>query len=256
MGRAAAQQRATWEVGVITAEAAQRHLEARSSKANEDRRAAETQCAAVRRDKDRLAARVKALEQDLAAARRLPGGRAPGEVAEGEPESPAADRGVEAPNAAGAQFLFAGAQAWHAHAEAAPKQMSAVATGLRMALLTSCQAVGVAHVAPDLGQVTAAEEELGRQYLPHHLTATPMDATYFEAVEQSSLSSAGRSSSQGGGGLPFTSQPSVPSNLHGCYLYICVYEHMYMQVLATPRHGQFERHVGYSAPTLQSVQWT
>ena len=39
--------------------------------------------------------------------------------------------------------------------------------------------------------------------------------------------------STGGGGvaLPLTLGPPVPSNLHGCYLYIFIYEYMYMEVL-------------------------
>ena len=74
--------------------------------------------------------------------------------------------------------------------------MSAAATGLRMALLTSGQA---AHVAPGLARVTAAHEEPGRQYMhPPRLTAAAMDATFLEAVQQGSHGSAG--SAPGGGG--------------------------------------------------------
>ena len=106
-----------------------------------------------------------------------------------------------APNAAGAWFLLAGAERWHAKAEAAEGQRLAVATGLRMALPTSGQAVEVAHVAPDVARVTAAHKELGRQYpRPHRLTAAAMDATFVEAVEQNSQGSAGRSSARGRGG--------------------------------------------------------
>ena len=81
-----------------------------------------------------------------------------------------------------------------------------------------------------------------------------MDGAFAEAVEHSSQGSAGRSSAPGGGGrgvaLPLTLGPRVPSNLHGCYLYIFIYEYMYMQVqpATAPRHGHFERHVGYSPP--------
>ena len=65
--------------------------------------------------------------------------------------------------------------------------MSAVATGLRMALLGSGEAVEVAHVAPDLARDTAAHEELGRQYPPsHRLTSAARDASFVEAVEQRS----------------------------------------------------------------------
>ena len=87
------QQRATLEIRAIRAEAAQRDLEARVSKANEDRRAAETELASVCRDKHCLAARVRTLERDLATARKAIGGMPPGQTGEGEPESPAAERG-------------------------------------------------------------------------------------------------------------------------------------------------------------------
>ena len=58
------QQRATWEVRAISAEAASRDLGARLSRANEDRWAAETQLAPVTRDTDRLASRVEIPECD------------------------------------------------------------------------------------------------------------------------------------------------------------------------------------------------
>ena len=60
-----------------------------------------------------------------------------------------------------------------------------------------------------------------------------MDASFVEAVEQSCHSSAGRTCAPGGWGgvaLSLTLGPPVPSNLHGCYSYIFVYEYMYMQV--------------------------
>ena len=60
---------------------------------------------AVRRDKDRLSARVQILDPDLAAARRAMGGRPGGQTADGEPESPAAERGVGAPYPAACSLL-------------------------------------------------------------------------------------------------------------------------------------------------------
>ena len=117
------QQRATWEVCAISAEAAQRDLEARLAKANEDRRAAEVERDALCRDKDRLTTKVKILEREVAQRARAPGGKAPGPTAEGEAQGPTAERGVGAPNATGARFLLAGAQAWPAQAEAAAGQM-------------------------------------------------------------------------------------------------------------------------------------
>ena len=44
--------------------------------------------------------------------------------------------------------------------------MLAVATGLRMALLASGQAVEVATGAPDVARVTATHKDLDRQYPP------------------------------------------------------------------------------------------
>ena len=96
--------------------------------------------------------------------------------------------------------ILAGSQAWHAQNEAAAGHMSAVATGLRMAMMTRGQAVEVAHLAPDLARVTAAHEELGRQYPPYRLTAAAMDVNFVEAVEQSPQGSTARSSAPGGGG--------------------------------------------------------
>ena len=69
---------------------------------------------------------------------------------------------MRAPNPAIVRYLLAVSQALHEQVEAAAGQMSAVGTGLRMALLKAGQAVEVVHMAPDLARVTAAEEDLGR----------------------------------------------------------------------------------------------
>ena len=67
---------------------------------------------------------------------------------------------------------------------------------------------------------------------PHRLTAAAMDANFAEAAEQSSQGSSGWISAPGGGGgavtLPLTSGPRVTSNLHECYLYIFIYEYLYI----------------------------
>ena len=79
--------------------------------------------------------------------------------------------------------------------------MSAVSTGLRMAMMASGQQVDVDSVAPDAPKVFAAMEEVRRQYPPHRLTSAAMDPSFVEAVaEQSSQGSASRSSAPGGGG--------------------------------------------------------
>ena len=135
--------------------------------------------------------------------------------------------------------------------------MSAVSTGLRMAMMASGQQADVDSVAPD---APAALEDVRQQYPPppHRLTSAAMDPSFVKAVaEQSSQGSASRSSPpRGGGGVahPLTSGPPLPSNLHGCYLYILIYEYMYKYPAPPPppRHGQFDRHVGYSSPTLRN----
>ena len=88
------QQRATWEVCAFVAEAANCDLDARPSKANEDRRAAESELAAVRWDKERRASRVKTLERDLATARKATGGRPPGQTGDGA-DGPTGERARE-----------------------------------------------------------------------------------------------------------------------------------------------------------------
>ena len=65
------QQRAgAWEARAISAEAANRDLEARVSRANEDRRDSESRLADVTKEPDRLAAKVKTLERDVATSAR------------------------------------------------------------------------------------------------------------------------------------------------------------------------------------------
>ena len=99
--------------------------------------------------------------------------------------------------------------------------MSAVSTGLRMAMMASGQQADVDSVAPYAPKVSAALEEVRREYPPHRLSSAAMDPSFVEAVgEQSSQGSASRSSAPGGGGCvahPLTSGPHVPSNLHESY---------------------------------------
>ena len=114
--------------------------------------------------------------------------------------------------------------------------MWAVSTGLRMAMMASGQQADVDSVAPDAPRVSAALEEVRRQYPPHRLTSAALDPSLVQAVaEQSSQGSASRSSAPGGGGVahPFTLGPHVLSNLHECYLYVFIYECMY-KILPPP----------------------
>ena len=134
--------------------------------------------------------------------------------------------------------------------------MAAVSTGLRMAMMASGQQADVDSVAPDAPRVSAALEEVRRQYPPHRLTSAAMDPSFVEAVgEQSFQGSASRSSAPGGGegvAHPLTSGPPVPSHLHEYYFYIFIYEFMYKYRPPPPRHGQFDRHVGHLPPTLRN----
>ena len=102
--------------------------------------------------------------------------------------------------------------------------MSAVSTSRRKAMMATCQQADVDTVAPDAPRVSAALQDVCRQYPTRRLTSAAMDPSFAEAaVEQSSRGSASRSSAPGGGGgiaYPLTSGPPFPSNLHGCYLYI------------------------------------
>ena len=156
-----------WEARAISAEAANRNLEARLSRANEDRRDAESRLADVTKERDRLAAKVKTLERDLATSRKA-------KLAAQAAQAGKRPEGAEAPrvtgggggSAAGVRYLLAGAQAWHAQAEAFAGQMSAVSTGLRMALMASGQQADVDSVAADAPKVSAALEEVRRQYPP------------------------------------------------------------------------------------------
>ena len=160
------QRAAAWEARAISAEAANRVLEARLSRANEDRRDSESRLADVTKERDRLATKVKTLECDVATLRKAKPAAQPAEAverAEGA-EAPPGDKGGA--SAAGVRYLLAGAQAWHAQAEACAGQMLAVSTGLRMAMLGSGQQVDADSVASDAPKVTAAIEEVRRQYPP------------------------------------------------------------------------------------------
>ena len=180
------QRAGAWEARAISAEAANREFEARLSRANEDRRDAESRLADFTKERDRLATKVKTLERDLATARTA---KPPAQAAqEGEghegAEAPPGDRtgGGGGGTTAGVRYLLAGAQAWHAQAEACPGQMSAVSTGLRMAMMASGQQVDVDSLAPDAPKVSAALEDVRRQNPPRRLRSAAMDPSFVEAV--------------------------------------------------------------------------
>ena len=197
------QRSGAWEARAISAEDANRDLEARLSRANKDRRDSESRLADVAKERDRLATKVKTLERDVATLRKAKPAAQPAEAVEAV-ERP---EGAEAPtgdkrgaSAAGVRYLLAGAQAWHAQAEACAGQMSAVSTGLWMAMMASGKQVDVDSVAPDAPKVSAALEEVRRQYPPQRLTSAAMDPSFVEAVgEHSSQGSASPSCAPGGG---------------------------------------------------------
>ena len=160
------QQRAVaWEARAISAEAANSNLEARLSRANEDRRDCELRLADVTKERDRLATKVKTLERDVATLRKAKPAAQPAEAVEraeaAEAPAPANDKGGA--SVADVGYLLAGAQAWHAQAEGCAGQMSAVSTGLRMAMMASGQHVDVESVAPNAPKVTASIQDMRRQ---------------------------------------------------------------------------------------------
>ena len=117
------QQRAgTWEARAISAEAANRDLEARVSRANEDTRDAESRLVDVTKERDRLATKVKTMERDLATSRKAkPPAQAAqaGEGPEGA-EAPPGDRG-------GGGSAAVSGTSWPAHRRGMPRPRHAPA---------------------------------------------------------------------------------------------------------------------------------
>ena len=111
--------------------------------------------------------------------------------------------------------------------------MSAVSTGLRMAMMASGQQADVDSVAPDAPKVSAELEDVRRKYPPPTASrrrpwTPPLWRWWRSRAPRAPL--AGALLQGGGGGCvahPLTSGPPVPSNLHECYLYILIYECMY-----------------------------
>ena len=77
------QQRAgAWEARAISAEAANRDLEARVSRVHEDRRDCESRLADVTKECDRLATKVRTLERDVATLRKAKPAAQPAQAVE------------------------------------------------------------------------------------------------------------------------------------------------------------------------------
>ena len=212
----------------MSAEAANRDLEARLSRANDDRRAAETWLAELTKERDRLVTRVKTLERDLGTAR----------MAAGAPAKPPAQ--TRAPRCrggggGGARPPVSGTF-WPARNPGMPRPRHAPARcwSCRRVSGWPCWRVGRSRWTPWRltwpSSLPPTRKCAGSTPPPHRLTSAAMDASFAEAVvEQSSQGSAGWSSAPGvGWGVahPLTSGPLVPFNLHdvNCtflYMNIC-----------------------------------
>ena len=152
-----------WEVHAMSAEAANRDLKARLSRANEGRRAAETRLAEVAKERDRLVTRVKTLERDLGTASK----------AAGAPAKPPAQAGEGAEGAEGPPLERAGGGPmppvsgtfWPARRPGMPRPRHAPARcrPCRPVSGWPCwQVVEVDTVAPDMARVSAAHEDMRR----------------------------------------------------------------------------------------------
>ena len=119
------QQRAgAWEARAISAEAANRDLEACLSRANEDRRDSESRLPDVTKERDQLAAKVKTLERDLATLRKAKPAAHPAEAVERPEgaEAPPGDKGV-----GGGAVPPVSVTSWPAHRRGMPRPRRAPA---------------------------------------------------------------------------------------------------------------------------------
>ena len=104
----------------LSAEAANRDLEARLSRANEDRRDAESLLADVTKERDHLATKVKPLERDLATARKAKPPAQPAQAGEG-PEGAEAPPGDRAGGGGGGAVPPVSGTFWPAHRRGMPR---------------------------------------------------------------------------------------------------------------------------------------
>ena len=141
------------EAHARSAEAVNRDLEAHLSRANEDRQTTKSRSADVTKELDCLVTRVKTLERDLGTTRKAARHQQSYRHKQGRglrvPRLPRVrGRGGGGGNAAGVRYLLIGAQAWHAQAESCAGQMSAVFTGLQMAMMATGQQGEGGHRGP------------------------------------------------------------------------------------------------------------
>ena len=116
------QRTGAWEARAISAEAANRDLEARLSRANEDRPDSESRLADITKECDPLAAKVKTVERDAATLRKAkPATQPPEAVGRAEiAEAPLGDRRGPVPPVSGTS--------WLAHRRGMPRPGRAPAT--------------------------------------------------------------------------------------------------------------------------------
>ena len=201
----------------------------------------------VTKERDRLATKVKTLERELATLRKAKPAAQPAEAVERPEgaEAPPGDKGGA--SAAGVRYLLAGAQAWHAQAEACAGQMSAVSTGLRMAMMASGKQVNVDSVAPDAPKVTAAGGSAPAvpPPPPHVGGHGPLLCGGGGGVELPCRAPLAGALLQGGGGAWLTLYPRD-------HLSFLTTTNVILPPPPPPKHGQFDQHVGHSPPTLRN----
>ena len=240
------QQRAgAWEACAISAEAANRDLGARLSRVHEDRRDCESRLEDVTKERDRLATKVRTLERDVATLRKAKPAAQQAEAVEraegAEAPAPHGDRGgvqcCRCPVPPGRRTGLAcpgrgmrrpDVRSVHRPADGHDGQWPAGRCGQRGPRRPQgdCRNGGSAPAEPP----------------PHRLTSAAMDPSFVEAVaEQSSQGTASRSSAPGGGGVR-RYPPEHPSFLTTTNVILA----------PPPKHGQFDRYVGYSPPTVRN----
>ena len=130
--------------------------------------------------------------------------------------------------------------------------MSAVSTGLQMAMMASGQKADVDIVAPNAPRVSAALEDVRSP--PAASRRRPWTPPCLKRWCRAPRAPLAGALLQGGGGVahPLTSGPLVPSNLQECYLYMFIYEYMYKYPAPPPlRHGQFAHMWGTPPPLCE-----
>ena len=198
------QQRAgAWEARAISAEAANRDLEARLSRTNEDKRDAESRLADVTKERDRLATKVKTLERDVVTSRKA---KPPAQAAQAGEGTEGAEPPPRVTGGGGGAVPPVSGTSWPAHRRGMPKPRHAPARCRQCPPACGWPRWPVASrpmctAWPRRPQGECRTGGCCRQYPPHRLTSAAMAPSFVEAVaEQSSQGSASRTSAPGGPG--------------------------------------------------------